>query len=214
MSLSTAATEALRQLLVRHGEPSQLQLVMLINDLKDSSERPFRKGDVFLSAGQPARMAGLVVAGVQGEFYLSPDGSRKAKWLARPGDVMGSLEDLVSQDPSRTQIEALSDGAVLCIPYAQLRALALRERFWTAFFVSLIESLYRQKSQREHSLLMLDAAQRYEWFLDQFGDTAGLISQDVVASYLGISAVHLSRVRTARKRRSGLSAQAAAHPGQ
>lgn len=89
---------------------------------------------------------------------------------------------------------------MICLPYAHLREKALCDPFWAGFFVSLIESLYRQKSEREYSLLMLDASSRYAWFLGQFGSMASLLSQELVASYLGISAVHLSRVRSARQR--------------
>lgn len=197
MSLSPLASQVLADLLARHGEVSAAQAALLANA---ASERRFSKGEIFLAAGERARMAGLVITGVLGEFYLLPDGTRKAKWLARPGGVFGSLEDLVREGPSRTHIEALSDGVVLSMPYAKLREMALRETFWTVFFVSMVESLYRQKSEREYSLLMLDAAARYEWFLEQFGNMAGLLSQEIVASYLGISAVHLSRVRAARQR--------------
>ncbi|WP_374348741.1 Crp/Fnr family transcriptional regulator [Chitinimonas sp.] len=195
MNLSPAAIQVLRDLLARHGEVSEAQLAVLASAV---SEHKFSKGDIFLAAGNPARLAALVVSGLMGEFYLLPDGSRKAKWLARPGSVFGSLEDLVRDGPSRTQIEGLSDGVLLCMPYSKLRDLALREPVWTAFTLSLIESLYQQKSEREYTLLMLDAAARYAWFREQFGSMAGQLSQEIIASYLGISAVHLSRVRNAR----------------
>ncbi len=196
MSLSPCAFQALYALLERHGGVPLAQVDRLASVC---SERTFRKGETFLAAGEQASVAGLVISGLQGEFYLLPDGSRKAKWFARPGDVFGSLEDLARKGASRTHIEALSDGTVLCLPYAQLRDVALKDAGLTVFFIALIESLYRQKSEREYSLLMLNASERYEWFLNQFGSMAGLLSQELVASYLGISAVHLSRVRSARQ---------------
>ncbi|MDC6170559.1 Crp/Fnr family transcriptional regulator [Paucibacter sp. XJ19-41] len=196
-TLTPAALQALRQLVGRHIEMRDPDLALLA---EASHEKPFRKGETFLAAGEPARVCGLVIEGMHGEFYVLPNGSRKAKWLARPGDVFGSLEDLVREGPARSTIEALSDGRVLCVPYHRLRELALQQPLWAAFFVSLLESLYRQKSEREYSLLMLNAEDRYQWFLDHYGGLEGSVSLEIVASYLGISAVHLSRVRAARSR--------------
>lgn len=210
-TLSAAALATLRQVVGRHIEVRDQDLALLA---EASSERRFQKGETFLAAGEPARLCGLVIEGLQGEFYVLPNGSRKAKWLARPGDVFGSLEDLVRAGPARTTIEALSDGRVLAMPYARLRELALQQPLWSAFFVSLIEALYRQKSEREYSLLMLNAEGRYQWFLDHYGGLEGSLSLEIVASYLGISAVHLSRVRTARLRQGAAAGTAApAQPG-
>lgn len=54
---------------------------------------------------------------MHGEFYEAADGARKCKWLAAPGEVFDSLEDLVRDGPARASIEALTDGAILPIPY-------------------------------------------------------------------------------------------------
>lgn len=192
MSLSAASLSMLARVVARHGGAGGDDLATLA---EAATERHFAKGETFLAAGEQARFAGLVVDGIQGEFYVLANGTRKAKWLAMPGDVFGSLEDLVRVGPALTTIEALSDGTVLCMPYARLRAIAAEQPRWAAFLLSLVEDLYRKKSEREYALLMLDAPARYQWFLDRFAALEGALSQEVVASYLGISAVHLSRVR-------------------
>ncbi|HKY93490.1 MAG TPA: Crp/Fnr family transcriptional regulator [Nevskiaceae bacterium] len=161
------------------------------------SERPCRRGDRLLEAGQQALITGVVVEGVLGEFYESPDGARKAKWLAGPGQVFGSLEDLVRVGPARAAIEALTNAVVLQLPYADLRALAVRDLAWARFFVSMMEDLYRRKSEREFTLLMLRAHERYAWFRRQYGPLEDQLAQEVIASYLGVTPVHLSRVRKA-----------------
>lgn len=199
MKLSKAGLERLHQLIAGRVAAGEADIAELA---QAATEQRLARGAMLLRAGEQARLAGIVVEGLLGEFYELADGRRKAKWLARPGEVFGSLEDLVREGPARTTIEALQDSLVVCVPYARLRALALQRPLWSAFYVSMIEDLYRGKSEREYSLLMLKAEQRYAWFLQHFGDLASQLPQEIVASYLGITPVHLSRVRGSSRRAS------------
>jgi len=184
----------LRQLVARHTGRSAPDVTALV---EIASERRLAKGEALLEAGQEAQVAGIVVEGVIGEFYVGVDGKRKAKWLASQGDVVGSMEDLVRKGPARATILSLAPSVVLCLPYARLKNLTMGDLAWAGFFITVMEHLYRQKSEREYTLLMLDAEDRYRWFRKHHGHIEGLVAQEVIASYLGITPVHLSRVRRA-----------------
>lgn len=195
-TFSKAAQAELAALARRHGaDPERIAA-----DLgAQARERTLAAGERLLEAGAQARLAGIVVDGLLGEFYESPGGVRKTKWLAQRGDVCGSLEDLVREAPARASIEALAPSRVIVLPYALIRRLATTTLPWAQLYVSMLEELYRKKSEREYTLLMLKAGARYEWFRRQFGDLERHLSQEAVASYLGITPVHLSRVRAARR---------------
>jgi CRP-like cAMP-binding protein len=62
------------------------------------------------------------------------------------------------------------------------------------------ERLYLLKSEREYELLALDAEQRYRAFQARYPGLEARVTQRHVASYLGITPEHLSRLR-ARARR-------------
>lgn len=192
MPLSARSREHLSLLMTARGLVSESARADLVGIAR---ERPLDKGAHLLDAGQQALEAGLVVDGVVGEFYEAADGTRKCKWLAQAGDVFGSLEDLVRGGPSRTSIEAVLPGMVLTVPYVWLRARALDESQWAGFFIALVEGLYRQKSEREHALLMLKADRRYAWFRERYGALEPRLSQEIIASYLGITTVHFGRIK-------------------
>jgi hypothetical protein len=59
---------------------------------------------------------------------------------------------------------------------------------------------FQRQSRREAELLLLDAAQRYQSFLEEFRALANRIPLHQVASYIGITNVALSRLR---RRRTG-----------
>lgn len=190
--LSEAASQILQGLVAAHADLTTAGVEELA---AMAAERRFTKGATLLAAGEEALIAGVVVDGVLGEFYVGDDGMRKAKWLASAGDVVGSMEDLVRKGPARATIQALSASTVLCLPYARLRALAMENPTWSRFFISMLEQLYRRKSEREYTLLMLSAEERYRWFLGNHAAVEANLSQEIIASYLGITPVHLSRIR-------------------
>lgn len=192
MKLSDRGLASLRQLVESHARMDAAQMDELAAML---TERSFARGETLLQAGEQARTAGIVVEGIFGEFYEDAGGMRKAKWLAAPGEVVGSMEDLVRIGPARATIQALTDGRLLCLPYAGLRQRALADPAWAGLFIPLLESLYRRKSEREYSLLMLKADERYRWFQGRYGALEEQLPQEVIASYLGITPVHLSRIR-------------------
>ena len=59
-------------------------------------------------------------------------------------------------------------------------------------------ALYMVKVERECELLALDAAQRYRATLDRWPRLEVIHSQKDMASYIGITPVHLSRLRGAK----------------
>lgn len=192
MALSEPSTLALHRLVAQHTDESHPDISALT---AIGSERQLAKDETLLDAGQEARLAGIVVEGVMGEFYVGADGKRKAKWLAGAGEVVGSMEDLVRKGPAHATIQALTPALVLCLPYAKLRSMALEQPAWSRFFIVMMEQLYRRKSEREYTLLMLKAEDRYGWFRKHHGLMESKLPQEIIASYLGITPVHLSRVR-------------------
>lgn len=57
------------------------------------------------------------------------------------------------------------------------------------------EKGYMKKEARERELLILNAVERYRVFLREYPDLEKRIKQHMIASYLGITPVALSRIR-------------------
>jgi CRP-like cAMP-binding protein len=60
------------------------------------------------------------------------------------------------------------------------------------------EALYVRKAQREHEMLALPAAERYARWRREQPELDARVSRRQLASYLGITPEHLSRLRRAR----------------
>ena len=153
------------------------------------------RGAAFLRAGERATEVGAVVRGALREYFLLEDGTERTKGFNLPGDYAGSLSDLLLDGPARTWVVAETSTVVLVTPWPAYRALVEARPAWARFALEIAERLYRTKVQREYELLALDAATRYGLALERWPDLESTFSQRDIASYVGITPVHLSRLR-------------------
>jgi CRP-like cAMP-binding protein len=157
--------------------------------------RRLSRGELFLSAGDRATKAGTVVTGVMREYYPLADGREVTRNFAGPGDGIGSLSDLISGEASKSAIAAETDARIVTVPWHVLRGEADRNPAVAMFLARTTEQLYLLKARREYELLALDAEARYVAFRARFAKLEDQIQLKQVASYVGITPEHLSRLR-------------------
>jgi CRP-like cAMP-binding protein len=162
--------------------------------------RHLARGEHFLRAGTRATELAIVTEGLLREYFLLADGVERTKAFVAEGQLSGSLADLLSSGPSRAYIVADEDTRILVAPYERFRALSVTSPAWAKLGRVAAEQLLVTKSEREYELLGLDAEARYAAFATRYPGLEGRALGRHVASYLGITPVHLSRLR--RRRRS------------
>lgn len=166
--------------------------------LVTAKTRTLAKGQWFLAAGDLAHEAGFVLSGIVREYFPLEDGREVTRNFGGPGDGVGSLSDLLSGKPAASSTIAETDCRIAVVPWKRVRELADREPAWTLWLARITERLYLAKAQRELELLAYSAEQRYAAFHRRFAAIEDRIPLKQVASYLGITPEHLSRVRRSR----------------
>jgi CRP-like cAMP-binding protein len=163
------------------------------------------RGEVFLRAGEPAVDVGLIRSGLVREKFVLADGDERTRAFGVAGDFAGSLSDLLRGGPSRTEVEACADTRVLVVPWSRISDAVAASAGWRRLLERITQRLYLAKSDRE-----------YELFRARFPRLESAVAQKHVASYLGITPEHLSRVRAQlgvqRARAGRRTASAAAKP--
>ncbi len=164
--------------------------------------RILQKEGFLLREGDRATIIAVVARGILREFYETPTGEAFTRTFCGRGSVSGSLYDLLSGEPAITHIQALETTRLLVLPYATFEAACQRHPMWHKVARRFAEALYRRKVQREFEMLSMDATQRLASLRTQLGPLEGRIPLRHVATYLGITPEHLSRIRK-RTRASG-----------
>jgi CRP-like cAMP-binding protein len=158
-------------------------------------------GDILFSAGDFLEDLYFVASGLVRYYYLTPDGREFNKSFVSNGGVVTCLSSFLEARPAPFFTEALEPTVLIALPMEKVRDMKSSEIVLERLINGFIAKLALQKEKREASFLLEDAAGRYEAFLKDFADLAPRLPQYHIASYLGITAVALSRIRARRATR-------------
>jgi CRP-like cAMP-binding protein len=159
-----------------------------------ATRRAYAAGDHLLRAGDRAERCHVIVRGLVREYYATAEGAEHTRRFVAEGQVTGSLLDLLSDAPAVTWIEALEDTETVSLPYRALDELCLRHADLHLAVRRSAERLYVVKARREFEILALSAGERYAAWLGERGELDARISRRHLASYLGVTPEHLSRL--------------------
>jgi CRP-like cAMP-binding protein len=197
----TRVTRADREAYARAvGKIARVEPEALAFALEQVRVRRLTRGTYFLRAGQSATEVAVVVTGLLREHFVMKDGADRTKAFVAELEMTGSLADLLTGGPSRAFIVAEEPSRLLVTSYDAMRALARKYPAWRRFGTRVLERLLVTKAEREYELLGLDAEERYRAFADRYPGLESRLAGKHVASYLGITPVHFSRLRRRRVR--------------
>ena len=175
-----------------------------------TTERWFDARSFLLRAGERAEWCFLLLSGLVREYYVDESGAEHTRSFIPEGSATGSLLDLLSGEPAVTFIQALEPTHVLAFRYADFDALSQRFADIGVIARRNAEALYARKARREHEMLALGARARHERWLAEHATLDARITRRQLASYLGVTPEHLSRLRQP----AASPGRGAAAPGQ
>jgi CRP-like cAMP-binding protein len=159
--------------------------------------RELKKGEDFISEGELGDSFAFIQSGLLRSFYISPKGEEYNKHFFMGGSFVAPLTSLVLNRPSPLYIGALENSELLVASASALSELYVSHIDLNILGRKLVEYAWIGKERRETQLVMLDATERYSGFLQDFPGLDQRIPQYHIASYLGITPVQLSRIRSA-----------------
>jgi CRP-like cAMP-binding protein len=112
-----------------------------------------------------------------------------------PNDLIASYSSFISGRASTETMQAISDADVLVIKREKIEELTAKNPNWIQFLKVIAEQEYLELEKRFFQLQRDNAAQRYTSLLDNQPNYIQDIPLQHLASYLGITQRHLSRIR-------------------
>ncbi len=163
-------------------------------------EEHFDKGDHLLRAGEIPEYIYFCISGLVRMYYTTENGVEYNKSFCQKNEFVTSYSAGLLRIPSLLSIQTLESSDFVALPFTILPNLLERHPSWERLNRKLVEMLYIKKEQKEMQLLLLSAEQRYRAFLDEYSHQEKNIPNYHIASYLGITPVALSRIRSSLKK--------------
>lgn len=155
------------------------------------------EGDFFLQEGQVCRHLTLITAGLFRYFYHTEQGE-VTRWISFEGDFMTSLASFIKEKPAVENIQAIKPAELWMMPKTVWVNLYEKHPFLQRFWLKTIEYNYIGMEERVFHQIALSAEQRYQWMLENYPRFNKEVPAKYIASMLGITPRHLSRIRAKR----------------
>ena len=153
------------------------------------------KNQYFVKENEIARKIAFLESGVVRAYFINQEGQEYNKqFFVGPGSI-GGYSSLLTGKPNLIAQQALTDCKIYSCHFQSLTALYSKYPDLERLARKMAEYYFIEKEKKELEIVLLDASQRYKIFQTEFPTLEQIIQQFHIASYLGISATQLSRIR-------------------
>jgi CRP-like cAMP-binding protein len=160
-------------------------------------KRSFRKGEVLLREGQTCTEVFFILQGLI-RLYVARDGKEICRQFFIENSFFSEYQSFLSQQPASTFVDVLEDTEVLSFTYQDMQHFYGVLPSFQLIGRKIAEQLFIKISERVNSFLTEPPEQRYQQLLSSRPKLIQRIPQYMIASYLGITPEHLSRLRRKR----------------
>ncbi|MFN1219524.1 Crp/Fnr family transcriptional regulator [Chryseobacterium kwangjuense] len=163
-------------------------------------QKTLEKGDYLLRNGEICRTDNYIISGTLKAFCINADtGNEEILYFAIDDWWATDMESFRQQEPSIYNIQALEKTELLQISFHSFQKMLEQIPALERYFRIILESYLGALQKRIIYNHIYNAEQRYLDFLQNYPNIAARIPQYLIASYLGISAEFLSRIRKKNK---------------
>lgn len=159
--------------------------------------RKLKKGEVLLKENQVCNEIYFIKKGILRSYFFNHQGDEITNCFAFENEFMASFSSFITQKAAEENIQALVDTELQIISRESLEKLYKLGIHWQEIGRKLTEIEYVTLQKRMISFQKLSGSQRYEELYKNHQKYLQLIPLQYLASYLGVTPRHLSRIRKA-----------------
>lgn len=147
-----------------------------------------------VAVGDISREAYFVNKGATRLFFEKEGEEISANFMFE-NNFVASLESFLLQVPSRQAIDTLEDCELLVLSKQRLEELIAKQPQFNLFSKAIAETAFIMLQRRASSFILDSPEERYMNMLQQRPEILERVPQHMIASYLGVTPVSLSRIR-------------------
>jgi CRP-like cAMP-binding protein len=159
-------------------------------------ERKVRKGQFLVHEGAVSRCTNFVTQGSVRTYFIDLNGQEHIVQFAIEGWWISDLNSFIMQVPATFNVQAIEDSVVLELTFENLEMLYENVPKLERYFRVITQRAFVSFQQRIVQNISMSAEERYLAFQAKYPKLELRIPQKLVASYLGISAEFLSKIKT------------------
>lgn len=153
------------------------------------------KGDFFVKTEKVSKMLGFLESGQLQYYSIAANGDEITTYISLPHTFVASLLSFLNEIPARENIRALTHAKIWTISKDNLTNLKNEIPRFKDFYIGILEWQICCIDKGKFDLITLTAEQRYEKLLREEPDILQQVPLQYIASMLGMTPRHLSRLR-------------------
>jgi CRP-like cAMP-binding protein len=158
-------------------------------------KRKLNKNDYFVREGDQCKEIAFIESGIFRSYYTSSEGKDNTYCFRFPNGLIASYSSFISGDPGVESMQAISEAHLQVLKKEKVEKLVNDNPKWILFLKMIAEHEYLELEKRFFQLQRDNATQRYLSLLENQPNYIQEIPLQYLASYLGITQRHLSRIR-------------------
>ncbi|RQO31700.1 Crp/Fnr family transcriptional regulator [Taibaiella sp. KBW10] len=157
--------------------------------------RKVQKHDFFIREGERCREIAFITSGLFRSYYVSDTGTETTYCFRFEQEFLAAYSSFITGKGSLENMQALSAASLYVIQKSAIDTYLSEKPNWIRFLKIIAEQQYIELEQRVFQLQKDSALKRYRALLDHQPEYIRDIPLQHLASYLGITQRHLSRIR-------------------
>ena len=153
-----------------------------------------KKGEFLTRNGEVCRQVSFINKGILRMYYLV-DGKEINMSFVPKFEYLSEYESFLTSQPSNANVDALEDAELINLSFDNMQLLYKSNPIFEKAGRKIAEMLYISISTAVTRLLTLTPEQRYQHILENEPYIIQSVPQYMIASYIGITPEHLSRLR-------------------
>ena len=191
--MSITYLAVLKQTLEQFREIGATELDAILNSF---TYRPLDTGALFPDAYRTSSPSlAWLETGIMRIYDMDEAGDEQTRLFLRAGDFVGNLSSFLHQQASDEVFETVTPCRLAVLSHAQYKTLLKQFPHLQLLIYRVATDILLQINRFHHELFLLDATERYQYFIRHYQDVHQQIPLKYVASYLRIAPPSLSRIR-------------------